>query len=174
MAFNVNEFKSLVDGVGLMRNNKFLVQFAVPPKLAPAVPDSNNGGIYSMFCKSAPLPGIGILTQDIYRYGYGPIERRPYGTVVNDIMLHFYVDSSNIVRKWFRNWTRLIINPDTAKGINGTFPLTGQSAYEVAYKSDYAVDVRIVVFSPEGVPKDQHHSYRGLSKLYWRRPPGLG
>jgi hypothetical protein len=153
MPFDVQEFKSVIQDFGLMRNNKFLVQFALPPKLTSVLSETNSGQILSMFCKAAPLPGIGILTQDIYRYGYGPIERRPYGTVVNDIMFHFYVDGSNIIRKWFRNWIRIIINPDSAKGINSTFPLTGQNAYEVGYKEDYAVDVRVVLFTPEGLPK---------------------
>lgn len=152
--FNVQEFKSVIDGNrGLLRNNRFLVDIPVPPKLAGVL---NVGGfspstsVLSFYCKAAPLPGIGILTSDVYRYGYGPIERRPYGTVVNDAMMHFYVDGNNFVRKWFRNWIRLIVNPDSERGINGTFAPTGQSSYEFGYKRDYAVDIKITAFSPEG------------------------
>jgi hypothetical protein len=153
MAFNVSEFRSAIDDKGLMRTNKFLVQFPIPAKIRSQLPDTFQGQKLSFFCKSMPLPGIGILTNDIYRYGYGPLERRPYGTVVNDIMSQFYVDSENMVRRWFRNWTRLIINPDTSKGINSTWSVTGQSAYEISYKEDYAVDIRITAFDPEGIPR---------------------
>jgi hypothetical protein len=152
MPFNIQEFRSEVDNRGMMRTNKFLVDFPVPPKLAPGILTGGSRSL-SMYCKSAPLPGIGLLTQDIYRYGYGPIERRPYGTVVNDIMFQFYVDGDNLIRGWFRNWIRLIINPDSAKGINSTFTLTGQNAYELSYKEDYAADIRITSFTPEGTPK---------------------
>jgi hypothetical protein len=151
--FNIGEFQSAIQDMGLMRDNKFVVQFPIPPKIVRAVPTDVNGSELSFLCKSAALPGIGILTQDIYRYGYGPIERRPYGTVVNDIMLQFYVDSSNIIRQWFRNWVRLIINADSSKGINSTWAQTGQSAYEFSYKQDYAVDIRITAFDPEGIPR---------------------
>lgn len=153
MPFNVQEFKSAVDGNGLMRNNKFMVNFPLPAKLSSIMTGVNSNQLLSMYCKAAPLPGIGILTQDVYRYGYGPIERKPYGTVVNDIMLHFYVDGNNVIRQWLRSWVRSIINPDTSKGINSTYATTGQSAYEIGYKSDYAVDVNIVAFDSQGLPK---------------------
>ena len=153
MSFNIQQFRSAIDDKGLMRTNRFLVQFPLPPKIASVVPESFNGMNLSLFCKSAPLPGIGILTQDIYRYGYGPIDRRPYGSVVNDIMFQFYIDAENMIRKWFRAWTRLIMNPDSQKGINSTWSQTGQSAYEFSYKEDYAVDIRITAFDPEGYPR---------------------
>lgn len=152
--FNVQEFKSVIDGnKGLMRNNKFLVQMPAPRLLrgvlSPGV--GNSGGeVMSFYCKASPLPGLGILTQDIYRYGYGPIERKPYGTVVNDAMMMFYVDGNNMVRKWFRHWIRLIINPDTEQGINSTYSVNNAKAYEMAYKDEYAVDIRVTAFDPEG------------------------
>jgi hypothetical protein len=153
VAFNAQEFRSIVDDMGLMRTNKFLVRFPIPNKIASVIPESAMGSNLSFFCKAAPLPGLGILTQDIYRYGYGPIERRPYGSVVNDIMFQFYVDSENMIRKWFRSWIRLIMNPDSGKGMNSTYDQTGQSAYEFSYKEDYAVDVNIIAFDQEGNPR---------------------
>jgi hypothetical protein len=152
-SFNVNNFKAAIDNLGLLRTNKFRVDIPIPPKILAALPEANGGRELSLFCKSAPLPGLGILTQDIYRYGYGPIERRPYGTVVNDIMLQFYVDSENIVDNWMRDWVRLILNPDSRQGINSKWTVTGQNAYEFSYKEDYAVDMRITAFDSEGFPK---------------------
>lgn len=148
--FNIQEFKSVLDGNrGLMRNNKFLVEFPPPRKLQGITGMSN---VLSFYCKGAPLPGIGILTSDVYRYGYGPIERKPYGTVFNDAMMHFYVDANNQVRKWFRQWTRLIVNADMPNGIQSRNSSTGQDAYEFSYKTDYAIDIRITSFDPDGNP----------------------
>lgn len=150
MSFNVQTFSSALNAKGLMRNNKFLVQFPVPPKIAPLMLDSLGGMELSFYCKAAPLPGLGILTDDVYRYGYGPLERRAYGMVVNDIMLQFYLDTDNMIRRWFRSWIRLILNPDSARGMNSKWAVTGQNAYEFSYKQDYAADIRIVSFDPEG------------------------
>jgi hypothetical protein len=119
--FNIQEFKSVLDGNrGLLRNNRFLVEFPPPRKLQDTLNQGLSqpfGNVLSFYCKGAPLPGIGILTSDVYRYGYGPIERKPYGTVVNDAMMHFYVDGNNQVRRWFRQWVRLIVNADMKDGI---------------------------------------------------------
>lgn len=152
MSFNINQFKSTVDSLGIMRTNKFLVDFPVPRKIAGTVPQAAGGRNLSLYCKAAPLPGLGILTQDIYRYGMGPIERRPYGVVVNDIMFQFYVDGENMIRNWFRNWVRLILNPDSTNGVTSKWAQTGQSWYEFSYKEDYAVDIRITTFDQEGFP----------------------
>lgn len=152
--FNVQEFKSVIEGNrGLLRNNKFLVEFPPPRKLQGVLNlgvGAPFGNVLSFYCKGAALPGLGLLTSDVYRYGYGPIERRPYGTVYNDEMMHFYVDANNQVRRWFRQWTRLIVNCDMQNGITSKNNVTGQDAYEFSYKSDYAVDIRITSFDPEG------------------------
>lgn len=149
--FNVQDFKSTIESKGgLLRNNRFLVSIPAPRKLVS--PLGKDERAMELFCKSTPLPGIGILTQDVYRYGYGPIERMPYGTVFNDAMLEFYVDSSGMVRKWFRQWVTLITNPSMPEGIKSKSRTTGNQAYEFAYKEDYQVDIRITAFNSEGQP----------------------
>lgn len=145
--FNVQEFKSAVDlKGGVMRNNKFLVEIPAPPKLMAELGMEERN--LSFFCKAIPLPGIGIMTQDNYRYGYGPANRIPYKTVFNDLMAQFYVDASGMVRGWFRSWIKSITNPAMPYGINSTWK--DMSAYEFSYKEDYAVDIRITSFDPEG------------------------
>lgn len=170
--FNVQEFKSTIDAnSGLLRNNRFLVEFPEPRALQGKL--SNSARQVPFYCKAAPLPGIGILTQDIYRYGYGVIERRPYGMVFNDAMLHFYVDGANVVRGWFRNWINVMVNPGIENGISSKSRITGYSAYEHSYKTEYATDVRITSFDSEGNPKirvvlsEAYPNYVGETYLDW-------
>lgn len=170
--FNVQEFRSVIESKkGLMRNNRFLVSIPSPRKLRGKLGTSERD--MELFCKAAPLPGIGILTQDIYRYGYGPIERMPYGTVFNDVMLEFYIDADSMVRGWFRNWINLIVNPSMGQGIDTENKVTGFKSYEFSYKEDYQVDIRITAFSPEGkaainvVICDAYPNYIGETHQSW-------
>lgn len=153
MAFDIQEFKSIVNhNGGLKRANHFLVEFPVPRGLTKVITPFTGGsnGILSYYCKTAVLPGIGILTQDIYRYGYGPIERKPYGTIVNDAMVAVYIDGNNRVRTWFNHWTRLVVNSHTERGIMSMNSVNAANAYEFEYKQNYAVDIRVSAFDPEG------------------------
>jgi hypothetical protein len=145
--FNVQEFRSAIDRNGIMRNNKFLVTIPAPRILRGSLGKYERD--MQFYCKTAPLPGIGILTDDVHRYGYGPVNRTPYGVVFNDAMMHFYVDSQQMVRRWFRLWIGAIVNP-TSVAINRD---TGATPYEFSYKEDYAVDLRITAFDSEGNPK---------------------
>lgn len=175
--FNVQEFRSVIDANrGILRNNKFLVEFPAPRKLQKILnigSSSPNGNILSFYCKSAALPGLGILTSDVYRYGYGPIERFPYGTVFNDSMMSFYVDGNNMVRRWLRRWITLIVNIDSKNGMQTQDKNTGQMAYEYSYKQDYAVDIRVTVFDPEGYPiisvvlTESYPNYVGDVQMDW-------
>ena len=154
--FNIQNFKSAIDSnKGLLRSSHFLVDIPVPVKLRGILNQnslSTNGNDLAFYCKAAPLPGIGVLTDDIQRYGYASSDRRPTGVVYNDAMLQFHVDANNKVRKWFRSWFKLIVNPDSRNGINTISNINGASAYEMSYKQDYAVDVRVTSFDPEGNP----------------------
>jgi hypothetical protein len=157
--FNIQDFKSIFDrNGGLKRISHFQVEFPVPRSMVSVVNPSmgsSSSGLMSFYCKSASLPGIGILSSDVHRYGYGPIERKPYGTVVNDAMLAMYVDGNNRVREWFNHWTRSIINTHTKKGMGGTsseYSVTNANAYEINYKTEYAVDLQITAYTPEGKP----------------------
>lgn len=143
--FNIQNFKAILEGnKGLLHNNSFLVEFPRPAKL-----ESETNKEMMFYCKSAPLPGIGILTSDVIQYGTGPIERKPYATVVNDAMMYFYVDGAKKVRTFFKDWVGLIINPNSKNGMTGPNRRNAQP-YELAYKKDYQTDITITAFNKEG------------------------
>jgi hypothetical protein len=178
--FNIQKFKSVVNqNRGVARNNFFLVEIPQPRGFTNS-PKAHSSGILgaiesvistvkkvidtvdyvltgthsddvlAFFCKAAPLPGVGILMEGSSRYGVGPIIRTPYGNVVNDAMLQFYVDNKNVIRKWFRKWTKIILNPDFSERMTNTSSINGALPYQHGYRDDYTVDIRITMFDPEG------------------------
>jgi hypothetical protein len=169
--FNVQEFKSVIENKGLMRSNKFLVTIPAPRLLRGQLGKYERD--MQFYCKSTPLPGIGIMTDDIRRYGYGSSNRTPYGFVYNDTMMAFYVDSERMVRRWFRMWVSSIVNPSMPIGIRGPNRVTGSEPYEFSYKEDFASDIRITAFDSEGNPKiavvmtDAFPNYIGETYMEW-------
>ena len=175
--FNVLEFRSVIDNNGGLKSaNKFLVEFMEPKALKGEL-NINSGGRsdrLSFYCKATSLPGIGILTSDVYRHGYGPIERKPYGTIFNDVMLMFYVDGKGVINDWFYKWLLSIVNFRSDKGMLSTLSLgTRNAAYTYNYKEDYAIDVRITTFNQEGsvgrtiVLQEAYPNYMGDIMLDW-------
>lgn len=159
--FNVQNFKSVIDSnQGIMSTNKFLVEIAVPRGLQNILQEKSedgSNGTMSFYCKSVFLPGVGLITTENYRFGYGPLQRKPYGTVFNDIMCMFYVDGMQIVRNWFNNWIRLISNPTSSfadagdEGVGMMSKYRGvQNPYEMSYIDQYAVDMFINVYRDTG------------------------
>jgi hypothetical protein len=188
--FNVQEFKSVIDrGGGLKLGSRFLVEFPVPEYLERNRRVKNNvggrAGKLSFYCKAAAIPGIGVMSADVYRYGYGPIERKPYGTVFNDVMMMFYIDGEGQVDEWMYEWVRSIINFNMANGIGGEFYNMDPSAefvrgagpdvepYFFRYKKEYAVDLKITTFDPEGrfekaiVLSECYPNYIGDKQVDW-------
>jgi hypothetical protein len=149
--FNVQEFRSTIDRKGLMRSNRFLVTIPAPRILQGQLGKDERD--LQFYCKAVPLPGIGILTDDVHRYGYGPINRTPYGVVYNDAMFQFYVDTERMVRRWFRMWIVSIVYAGIPFGLNTPNDVTGSVPYEFGYKEDYAVDIRVTSFDSEGNEK---------------------
>lgn len=146
--FNILKFRSRIDkNTELNRAAHFKVTFTTPKGLRKSNMDSD---ILSFYCKSSVMPGLGILTSDNYRYGYGPIERKPYGTVFNDAMVTLYVDGNNVVKSWFTLWTQLITNYRADKGMESTSSINGAKAFEFSYKEDYAVDITISAYNGVG------------------------
>lgn len=200
MSFNIQNFKSVLDqNDGLVRISHFKIEVPTPRGMknvsAAQVPTTGNstidtilntydyytGGVHPygtyllpFYCSSAILPGLGILTSDIYRYGYGAIQRKPYGVVFNDMMCSMYLDGKGNIKNWFNNWTSLIINTNTSKGINSKAKISGAYAYEFGYLEDYAVDLNVIGYTPEGKEAvvitltEAYPNFIGDIQLDWR------
>lgn len=134
----ISGFRTTVDKLnGLQRPNHFYV--TIPN---PRVMQGDIGPILLPFLtESCNLPGVQLATSDIRRYGYGPIEKKPYAPIFVDQQMSFLGDASGTVHKFFYKWLNSIVKydefPQGRKGMNGARP------FEVEYKREYAVDITI-------------------------------
>lgn len=153
--FNINEFKSKVNQ-GVMRNNKFLVQIPMPNSILlnnnsterQTLVASNRD--LSFYCDSTSIPGMALLVNEVRNFGYGPVEKKPYNAVFTDLSLTFISDGPGENLKFFQEWLRSIVNYDmreTMTGRNSTYDL---APYELNYKTDYAVEMKIYVYNEQG------------------------
>lgn len=157
MAFDVRQFTALVDKAGLLRPTKFEVEVPVPRALS----DSNVAGREAsvgaarqmrFFAESTALPGLQLFTSESKRYGYGPVEKKPYSAVFTEVPMVVRADGSGAVIEFLRNWQKVAVNyhvrDEDMNSMTGVLPQ--QTPFEVAYKLDYAVPVTITVFGDDG------------------------
>lgn len=160
MPFNVNEIAAEISRKGIMRNNKFVVEFPIPLSLRNTtgfaqLNDTNR--VLSLYCEGANLPGVALLTEDIRRYGYGPNEKKPYAPIFTDVNLTFRGDASGDVWTFMHAWMKCAINYEYRTGMNTpSGPVSNQFPSEVGYKLDttnqeaYATDVTVRVYDDTG------------------------
>lgn len=159
--FNINEFKSTIDSAGLMRNNKFRIQFT-PPKILIESPllnstSKNTTANIGFWCDSANIPGIMLNAVENRRYGYGHVEKQPVSGVFNDMNLSILADKSMQNHKLFTDWISNIYSFDIAGG-NGSasfgYPTgigdTLRYPMLLSYKNEYTVDLIIECYSDTG------------------------
>lgn len=146
MRFDIEIFKSVIDrNKGLAKPNRFFVSLVPPLAVERNLQIMNN---IEFFCEAVNLPGIVLQTSDNRRYTYGPIEKRPFGVMVEPLRMTILADQAGNMWKFFHNWVNYII-PHTLKGgidnVVGTdIKSTGASyPYEVEYKDNYITDIAI-------------------------------
>lgn len=150
--FNINEFRTELNVNGVLRSHSFTMVMQPPKMFSDSEqfltvfgdetfgdpvqnPDLRN---LVMRCESVVVPGVNFFTSDnIRRYGYGPIERRPYLPQFNPITATFVVDRAAEVIRFFHLWNNGIMNHDVfVEGFNGA-PDAVSKPYFLRYKDDY-------------------------------------
>jgi hypothetical protein len=142
--FSINEFKSIVLKNGLLKNNLYLVNFQQAP--FPS-------GLF-FFTESVNIPAIDMDTQQIHRYGYGPIEQVAFRPVFTPMTMSFFVEATqeNVLAAMinnisaispFMNYTTMS-SPVSVSGTN-----TSATPYEVAYKADYSFNLEVYVYNEQ-------------------------
>lgn len=176
--FNIATFKSSVAKNGVMRNNKFLVRIPMPYGMTFARTEAksrlqNTSRLLELWCESANIPGVALAANEIRRYGYGGIEKKPYVSVVNDVNFSFISDGSGEIWAFFQQWARMIVNYDMRKGINQQTGMLGQTPFELSYKYQYVSDIDVIVFDETGkevltvVLREAYPIFVGDVQLNW-------
>ena len=105
MAFSISQMLSAVNSVGgLSKASKFMVTItrsAASSRDDRAPPIAGGAQNLTFLCDSAYLPGLGYQTDEIRMSGYGNVEKRPYATIFQDVLLTFYSDADGSVFNQF-------------------------------------------------------------------------
>lgn len=140
-------FLSEIRQSGVARTNMFDVVIT-PPKIA-----LSNSGVaqkISLFAEGAALPGRSIQQQEFSRFGYGPHEKFPYAVQFQDYTLQFIGDGRGEIYKFFYNWMNGIVRSDYRIETYGSqVDKGGKSAFEVEYRENYAVDIKLNVYNEQ-------------------------
>ena len=86
-----------------------------------------------LLCDAATLPGRNISTSE-YPNG-SQLKKYPYSYIEDDVTMTFLETKDYIIRKYFDNWMKNIIDTDT---------------YRVGYKNSFAHDIKIRPLSRKG------------------------
>lgn len=175
---NISNFMSEIQSAGVLRSNRYIMTFVPPKYLRDAkvdagfddntTPDIPLDRI-ALRCESVQFPGMSFASVDSTpRFGYGPIESIPYGTIFDDITATFIVDSRSDVHRFFYKWVSSIVSfkaHGQSKLSDATNVVRGMKAYEVGYKDDYTTDIVITVYDENNNKVMTGTAYRAFPKL---------
>jgi hypothetical protein len=166
--FDINSFRSEIGKNDVLPTHSYLVTFA-PFRLGSKanVPltefITNNSDKLILRCESVVLPTVQLLEEEnIRRYGYGPVEKVPYGVQFNDLTITWLVDKRSELIQFFYQWMNTIVFYETqgneamdrAGEVNsegfGRKGLEQYFGYEVGYKDEFTCPrVRVSVYDRE-------------------------
>lgn len=143
---NIKDFRSSINDQGILRPNKYMVQFSMPEYLKGFY-NGEDLKLLSLRCESVNIPGFNFASKDgPPAFGYGPIEKHPYVPGFDGVTFTFLLDSKNKIYKFFYDWTMKIVNYDGRGGTNMRSNSVDWKPYEVGYKSQYQSNIFIQVF----------------------------
>jgi hypothetical protein len=159
MPANISDFRAIMfDYEGPAKLDRFKLRFPVPPCITNAgydgIPFPQAGRFMEMFCNSVDLPGMGLATRNIVRYGYGASEKKPVFPIFNDVWMQFLNDAGSINLVFFETWMTSICQSQFFSTIQGSnIPIAAfqggtnrSQVYELTYKEDYAVDAVLTLY----------------------------
>ena len=168
--FDINSFRSEMLFNDVLPSHSYLVTFApfrlnygenVP--LTRFVSEKRN--TLMMRCENIVLPSPALLEEEnIRRYGYGPVEKIPYGVQFGDVTMTWVVDKNSEIIDFFHQWMNTIVMHDSknaAIGPGTTRPgLANYRPFEVGYKDSYANPiVRIYVYNRQQETVTEYEMY---------------
>jgi len=148
MTFEINKFRSEIDTGGVLKTNRFMVQFNAPPSMGgKKIADG-----FLLRCDAVQWPGVSFTTMDAPpRAGYGASEVIPIAPIFEDVTLNFIVDKNSNLHKFFFEWINTVVNLQSEgqsryKDKNDK----NYSPYEVGYKDEYCTDIEIHMIRETG------------------------
>jgi len=109
--FSIEDFRSAIFKDSLARTNRFEV--IIPAPIGMSNSNSSYAGSTSLYCEMASLPPVNISTKSFKIFG--PTYQRPFGAEYGGegVSLTFHVDRDMNIKKFFDEWTAVIVDPDS-------------------------------------------------------------
>jgi hypothetical protein len=165
MTFNVTDLSAELARSGTMRTNKFMMQFPMPLSLQNVSAFqqlANTNKVMQLYCESSNLPGVATLLEEVRRYGYGPMEKRPFAPTFTNLSMNFRGDANGWIWTFLNSWMRCAIDFESRGDLNSTIgPIKNQYPYELGYKYDpqngegYATDTTLTMYDDTGTQQIQ-------------------
>jgi hypothetical protein len=110
-SFNLSLFLSAIREDSLARVNRFEVMIPSPRGMSDL--NRSYADFTSLYCEMASLPPVNISTKSFKIFG--PTYQRPFGAEYGGegISLSFHVDRDMNVKKFFDDWTSVVVDPDS-------------------------------------------------------------
>jgi len=152
MAFNIETFKNRAGQNGFLKNNKFRLVITLPEDLLNVFPQGNRNVVetLSYMCDATSLPSIMHGLHENRRFGYGPVERKPYFPNYNDLMVDILVDGKADSWRVLYTWLQSIMNSSMPLAPISRTNRFGLSTFEVNYKENYRSTIALEVFNDTG------------------------
>jgi hypothetical protein len=170
MAFEISKFRTEIDTGGVLRTNRFIVEFTVPQDYG----GTTQAEMLSLRCESVQWPGVSFMTLDTPpRAGYGATELIPYAPIFEDITLSFIVDKKSKIHEYFFKWMNRIVNLQSEGQTNFKGSEQKKPAYEVGYKNDYSTNINITMYRETGSGSNDRAMTATLYKAFPKALPGF-
>lgn len=157
MPFNVDEFRASIALRGVLKTNKFMVTFVLPPCFngSPFLSYYQSLSLDSgLWCDSASIPGVVLQTLKFRRYGIGPLDSAVVAANFNDVQLRFIADSNGDNWRMFAAWIDKSLNFNDSggmwnenAGISNNQPM---AAYETGFQVDFQTTLFVSVYNDVG------------------------
>lgn len=168
--FDINSFRSEMLENDILPSHSYLVTFSQFrtgfPENAPLTDFVvNKRNTLMMRCENVVLPAPSLLEEEnIRRYGYGPVEKVPYGVQFSDVTMTWLVDSKSEIIDFFHQWMNTIVMHDSPNALmRGTTTrdrLDKYLPFEVGYKDAYTCPiVRINVYNRQQATVTKYEMY---------------
>ncbi len=153
-SFAISNFRAELDSGSVLPSHSYLVTFSPfrnsPDTLVLNQMMSAYRDPLTLRCENVVLPTLQLLEEEnVRRYGYGPVEKIPYGVQFGDLTLTWIVDRYSEVPDFFHHWMNSIVTYEAKgalmrEGVSTRQGLTSRGAYEVGFKDDYTCPVLTV------------------------------
>lgn len=165
MPFDLNVFKQNLATYGTASTNKFDVNIGLCPAMNSLRGDPRFGYLnasQSMIpfrAEASTTPGVGLITTDVNKWGYGPRIRQAYNTVLSDVRVVLLADSGGDMEQFFMAWMNFIYDFSYSS-------IPSVAAFTANYRQDVVSTVTINKYDRSGKIINTYNLFEAIPIRY--------